>query len=184
MAQKASFLNDSLVLPNGSCKLSLWIIRPAITTLREKFPNTEFFLVRIFQSECGKIRTRKNSVFAHFSNSAIVISISRSNRSNMFFEIGVLNYFATFTGKHLCWSVLLKLIKKRPIHVFSCEYCEIFNPFSLCDPLRRWWSQPTFEQQYHENCKSKHCLDATFLKEYSISFLVISRLIDFSLVVL
>ena len=50
--------------------------------LHEKWPNTEFFLVHIFpysvwirtfcyvnlriQSEYGKIRTRKNSVFGHF----------------------------------------------------------------------------------------------------------------------
>ena len=34
--------------------------------LREKCPNIEFSLVRI-QSEYGKIRTRKNSVFGHFS---------------------------------------------------------------------------------------------------------------------
>ena len=33
---------------------------------RGKCPNTEFFLVRI-PSECGKIWTRKNSVFGHFS---------------------------------------------------------------------------------------------------------------------
>ena len=36
--------------------------------LFEKCPNTEFFLVRIL-SECDKIRTRKNSVFEHFSRS-------------------------------------------------------------------------------------------------------------------
>ena len=36
--------------------------------LREKCPHTEFFLVRI-QSECGKIQTRKNSVFGHVSRS-------------------------------------------------------------------------------------------------------------------
>ena len=51
-------------------------------TLREKCPNTEFFLVRIFphsqwirgdtlriQSKCRKIRTRKRTVFGHFSRS-------------------------------------------------------------------------------------------------------------------
>ena len=56
-------------------------------TMREKRPNMELFLVRIFphsdwmgrntkyeislriQSECGKIRTRNNSVFGHFSDS-------------------------------------------------------------------------------------------------------------------
>ena len=53
--------------------------RNAIFTLREKCPNTEFFLVRIFvhsdwirrdtESECGKIRTRKISLFRQFSRS-------------------------------------------------------------------------------------------------------------------
>ena len=48
-----------------------------VVALHENCPDTEFFLVRIFphsewvrrdiQSECGKIRTRKNSVFEHFS---------------------------------------------------------------------------------------------------------------------
>ena len=50
-------------------------------TLREKCPNTEFFLLCIFphsvvslhiQSECGKIRTRKNSEFGHLSRSVTV----------------------------------------------------------------------------------------------------------------
>ena len=49
--------------------LSCW--ECAEYTLREKCPNTEFFLVRI-QSECGKIRTRKNSVFGHISRIDIV----------------------------------------------------------------------------------------------------------------
>ena len=39
-----------------------------LITLHEKCPNTEFFLVRI-QSKCGKIQTRKNSVFGHFLGS-------------------------------------------------------------------------------------------------------------------
>ena len=38
----------------------------ATVPLGEKCPSTEFFLVRI-QSESRKIRTRKNSVFGHFS---------------------------------------------------------------------------------------------------------------------
>ena len=50
--------------------------------MREKCPNTEFFLVHIFlcsdwvgylriQSEYSKLRTRNNSVFGHFSRSAL-----------------------------------------------------------------------------------------------------------------
>ena len=44
------------------------IIRKLYVTLREKCANTEFFLVRI-QSEYRKLRTRKNSIFGHFSRS-------------------------------------------------------------------------------------------------------------------
>ena len=38
-------------------------------TLREKCPNTEFFLIRIslYRTEYKKIRTRKNAVFGQFS---------------------------------------------------------------------------------------------------------------------
>ena len=36
-----------------------------VSTLREKCPNRELFLVRI-QSECGKRRTRNNSVLDTF----------------------------------------------------------------------------------------------------------------------
>ena len=49
----------------------------------------------------------------------------------------VLLSFAKFTGKHLCWSLLLTkvagwrpanfLIEGTPAQVFSCELCEIFQ---------------------------------------------------------
>ena len=57
-------------------------------SLRERCPNTEFFLVRIFshldlirrdipylriQSEWRKIRARKNSVFGHFSRNEYIV---------------------------------------------------------------------------------------------------------------
>ena len=38
----------------------------------EKCPNTDFFLVRI-QSKCGKMMTRKNSAFGHFSGNEKLI---------------------------------------------------------------------------------------------------------------
>ena len=66
---------------------TLYEILLAKATLREKSPNTEIFLVRIFphsdlirrgnpvslhiESECGKIRIRKNSGFGHFSRSGL-----------------------------------------------------------------------------------------------------------------
>ena len=40
-----------------------------------------------------------------FGKFATEVLIFRSSRSQMFFKIGVLKNFATFTGKHLCWSL-------------------------------------------------------------------------------
>ena len=45
-----------------------YVIRMSLVLLRERCPNTDFFLVRI-QSEHRKIQTRKNSVFGLFSRS-------------------------------------------------------------------------------------------------------------------
>ena len=57
--QRVHFLSD------WSKILRVLLIGLLQITLREKCPNTEFFLVRI-QSEYRKIKTRKNSVFVHF----------------------------------------------------------------------------------------------------------------------
>ena len=60
----------------------------------------------------------------------------RSSRSQMFFKIYVLKHFANFTGKHLCWSLILRTFqfwrlathqKEAPTQVFFCEICEIFK---------------------------------------------------------
>ena len=62
--------------------------------LREKSPNTEFFPLRIFphsnwirrvslriQSQYAKTRTRKNSVFEHFSRSELIAKTYSMNSS-------------------------------------------------------------------------------------------------------
>ena len=51
------------------------------------------------------------------------------HHSQVFFKIGVLTNCEMFTGKHLCWSLLLMnlqatLLKETPTQVFSHEYCE------------------------------------------------------------
>ena len=72
-----------------------------------------------------------------FCSSACLANI-RNSRSHMLFEIGVLNKFATFTGKNTCARVpfLIKLqpsdlqfnLKIRLSHrCFSCEFCEILK---------------------------------------------------------
>ena len=59
--------------------------------------------------------------------------LSRSSHSQMFFEIGVLENSAIFTGKHLCWSLfLIKLTPETRAQVLYCKCCEIFkNTFFL-----------------------------------------------------
>ena len=46
--------------------------------------------------------------------------------------------FAIFTGKHLCWSLLLRSegYKETPTQLFSCEYCEIFKDIFFIEHLR------------------------------------------------
>ena len=60
---------------------------------------------------------------------------ARKNRWQMFFKIGVLKNFGTFTAKQLCWSLFFNKVAgllETPTQVFSCKYCEIFkNSFSI-----------------------------------------------------
>ena len=71
-------------------------------------------------------------------------SINRSNHQRCSIEIGVLENFAKFTGKHL-WQNLffnkvagLQLIKKETVaQMFSCEFSEIFRNTFFTEHL--WW---------------------------------------------
>ena len=85
-----------------------------------------------------------------------------SSRSQMFSKIGVLKNFANFTGKHMRWSVSLTL--------------------SL--PVPRWAGANTdipSNSNISKAVRVNIAFTATFFKEYSISFLMIYRLTDFSL---
>ena len=50
------------------------------------------------------------------------------------FKTDALKQFAIFTGKHMCWNVLL--INETPTQLFSCEFSEISkNTFFNKTPL-------------------------------------------------
>ena len=56
----------------------------------------------------------------------------RSSHSLIFFKIGVLRNFKTFTGKYLCWSLFLFFIKKRLQHrSFSVKIAKLRNSFFI-----------------------------------------------------
>ena len=76
--------------------------------------------------------------------------IFRSSSSQMFFKTGVIRNFAVFTGKYLCWSLLLiKLQALQPATLFqprpkrslntgdSCDNFEIFTNNLFMEHLRR-----------------------------------------------
>ena len=85
-----------------------------ISSLREKCPNTEFFLVRIFphsdwmrrelfvfSPNAGEIRTRNKSVFERFSRSAWIsnIKLFKQDYSELFY---ILNYINIIVDNSCC----------------------------------------------------------------------------------
>ena len=66
-------------------------------------------------------------------------SILRHSPSQMFFKIGVFKIFASFTGKHLYWSLfLIKFIKNRLQHrCFNVKFAKFLRAYFSLEHL--WW---------------------------------------------
>ena len=109
------------------------------------------------QSECGKIRTRKNSVFVHFShnvssrfnclNNVFLSPVTimwnhnfdkqlnqyRNSRPEVFSKKSVLRNFTNIAGKHLCQG----LLKKRLWHrCFPVNFTKFLITSFLTEHLR------------------------------------------------
>ena len=68
--------------------------------------NTEFYSVNLrIQSKYGKIGTRKNSEFGHFSHSVIELWNSR-NANDMNFIIQCTNYISKFQEDHKLYKIM------------------------------------------------------------------------------
>ena len=74
------------------------------------------FLCEIFSSNIFTEQLRTTtSLWTTNSRTILLLNKNRSGRSQMFFKIVVLKNFASFTGRHLCWSLfLIKLQAWRP----------------------------------------------------------------------
>ena len=101
-------------------------------SLREKCPNTEYFLVRIsphwdpacgvplrIQSESAEMRTKKNSVFRHFSRSEFWIK-------NWFLIWGIFGIFDSYTD---LYGLLFSLIFIFPARAPSLQAIMVFTYF-------------------------------------------------------
>ena len=71
--------------------------------------------------------------------------IHRSSHRRCSIEKAVLKNFTIFTGKHLCWSIILiklqaqrpaTLLNKTPTRVFPCGYYEVFKNTYLEENMR------------------------------------------------
>ena len=82
-----------------------------------------------------------------------------------------------------CQTITFQAMPTKAKHLFLVFHWN-FNPFAPCDSLCGSKYQPIFEQQYLKNGKGKQCFQENIFRGYSTSFLMIFRLIQFSLVVL
>ena len=93
-------------------------------------------------------------------------TLFRSSHQRCFIKKAVLKNFATFTWKHMCWSLcLIKLQTFRPVtptQVFSCDYCEIFKNSYFEEHLRTAASVYSEDLLKYKNCVIKICFQRVF----------------------
>ena len=92
-----------------------------IITLHEKCPNTE--LSRI-QSEWGKIRTRKNSVFGHFSRS---VNFNIHIITKCIFETAKTRTYSSLSRRMFFLSFVIISF----LTIACCTYCVLFIGWSI-----------------------------------------------------
>ena len=149
-------------------------------------PNMEFFLVRIFphsywirrdtkrhegslrvQSERGKIRTRKNSVFGHFSRSDILSNpwftkLHKHKMSKFWTGENWYEGISTFKMRYVAFIIG----KKDWLQIVRSDFPEVF------------WKKAVLK--YFANFKGKHLCRSTFLlKLQAAAFLQVSYYILF-----
>ena len=139
----AFLMHATIVWPISiKCKCSLWkswwkiltfmwlcgcrFFNYSVISLRQKCPNTEFFLVRIsrIRTEYGKRRTRKNYVLGHISRS---VSATPS-------EFSTIHYFSVMAAFLLLFANDLKFCK-----LWMCRKRMEFLAQTLTRMFRQTW---------------------------------------------
>ena len=91
-----------------------WQISPCLCHIKQFLPPNcnvcIYYVIWLKSNGDMAVSTKRSSLLL-----AAFTGFFKSSRSHMFFKIGVLNNFTNFTGKYLCWSLLLiKLQVFRP----------------------------------------------------------------------
>ena len=72
----------------------------------------------MYENFTERTSEKKIIFFQNFNQRQCIILENKKDRSSrwqMLFKIGVLKNFASFTGKHLCWSLFLKKLFKKDL---------------------------------------------------------------------
>ena len=95
----------------------------------------------------------------------------RSSHRRYFIEKSVLKNFATFTGKHLCWSLSFNkgLKKETPTQLFSCEYCKMIKSTYFEEHLQT--DASVLPSKYNR-------AESPLLYEFNVNFLELYRTIS------
>ena len=76
----------------------------------------------------------------------------RSSRSKMFYKIGILENFAKFIGKHLCWSYfLIKLHTSSIIVIVWDAFIKSQGENYLAFPYTLFWTHLSLKKRHHRN---------------------------------
>ena len=93
----------------------------------------------------------------HTSCKLITKLLYRSRRSHMFFKIGLFTNFAVFTGKHLCWSlILIKLQAWRTTTLLNRDSNTV---------VFLWILRNFYEQPFLQNTGGCFCTSGTTVLE-------------------
>ena len=101
-------------------------------SLHEKYPNPEFFwsLFSHIRTEYGKIRTRKKSVFGHFSHRGLVNTLSLTwTFSTRFFEkkVFLMLYFSNWSDFSVWLSLLFEILGNMYIVITYFSVYKVIN---------------------------------------------------------
>ena len=137
LAMKWEFASETVNFNTKHCVKSV-IIRSFFWSAFSRIW-TEYFVSLCIQYDCGKIRTRKQSVFGHFSRSENYVLFEpiwgHSNRfQKQSFVDNTFKKFINSTGKHLCLNLLAcnSIKKKLRYRCFPVKFIKFLRtPFFI-----------------------------------------------------
>ena len=96
----------------------------------------------LFFNKVAGLRPKDN----FFKNTFFTEHLWTTASEKCFYEKGVLENFAKFTGKHLCWSLVFN--KETPAQVLSCEFVTLFWQNSSWRLFLEWKVKGSDNLQY------------------------------------